>query len=70
MSAIHTIRSTGMHEDKVKSTWTPLVIAATVIMLTSGTLNTISFKFQNQRHYKHGLVQTLYVFFGEYLNIL
>jgi len=51
-------------------TWTPKVIIATIIMLISGTMNTISFKLENEQNFKHGMVQTALMFFGEYLNIL
>jgi len=39
-------------------------------MLVSGTMNTLSFKLQNQQGFKHGMVQTAFMFIGEYLNIL
>jgi len=39
-------------------------------MLTSGTMNTLSFKLQNAQGFKHGMVQTAFMFVGEYLNIL
>lgn len=53
-----------------QSTFTPKVIIATVLMLVSGTMNTLSFKLQNGRGFKHGMVQTAFMFVGEYLNIL
>lgn len=52
------------------SIWTPKVIAATAIMVCSGTMNTISFKFQNSYNYKHTFLQTSLMFVGEYLNLL
>jgi len=56
--------------EKPQSPFTTKVIVATVIMLISGTMNTLSFKLENQQNFKHGMVQTALMFFGEYLNIL
>lgn len=60
----------GQGKKKVDSTFTPKVIIATVLMLVSGTMNTLSFKLQNAQGFKHGMVQTAFMFVGEYLNIL
>jgi hypothetical protein len=52
------------------SIWTTTVIASTIMMLTSGTMNTIGFAIQGDKYgYKHGVVQTALMFIGEYLNI-
>jgi hypothetical protein len=53
-----------------KSIWSAPVIVATVIMLVSGSMNTISFKLENENGFKHGMIQTGLVFFGEYINII
>lgn len=58
-----------MAEDK-SSIWSTRVIVATAIMVVSGTMNTISFKFQNQYNYKHSFVQTSLMFVGEFLNLI
>lgn len=52
------------------SIWSPTVLIATAIMLLSGTMNTISFKFQNGQKFTHGLVQTCLMFIGEFINIV
>lgn len=77
MSAIINVESVGSSvlggdklSDKKNTTFTPKVIIATAIMLISGTMNTLSFKLENERNFKHGMVQTGLMFFGEYLNIL
>lgn len=51
------------------SIWTPKVIFATVMMLSAGTMNTISFKLQNKHNFQHGFLQTSLMFFGEYINL-
>jgi len=50
----------------VKSIWTVPVTVATITMLVSGSMNTVSFKLENEQGYKHGMVQTALMFFGEY----
>ena len=57
-------------QDGSKSIFTPKVIFATFMMVVSGTMNTISFKFQNKYDYKHGFLQTSLMFVGEYLNLI
>lgn len=52
------------------SIWTPKIMVATAIMVLSGTMNTISFKFQNSYNYKHTFVQTSLMFVGEFLNLI
>jgi hypothetical protein len=53
-----------------KSIWTTTVIVSTVLMLTSGTMNTIGFAIQGDKYgYKHGVCQTALMFIGEYLNL-
>jgi len=59
-----------MAADKGGSIFTPKVIFATFMMVTAGTMNTISFKFQNSYNYKHGFLQTCLMFIGEYLNLI
>lgn len=54
--------------EKTRTIWTPTVIISTVLMLVSGTTNTIAFKYQGTYNYKHGFVQTSFMFIGEYLN--
>lgn len=53
-----------------KSIWNATVIVATTVMVISGTMNTISFKFQNAYEYKHTFLQTSLMFVGEYLNLI
>lgn len=52
------------------SIWSGKVILATFVMVTAGTMNTISFKFQNGYNYKHGFLQTCLMFIGEFLNLI
>lgn len=53
-----------------KSIWTTTVIASTIMMLTSGTMNTIGFAIQGDKYgYKHGVCQTALMFIGEYINL-
>jgi len=70
MSASQKSEVSGSSKPKAESTFTTKVIVATVLMLTSGTMNTLSFKLQNAQGFKHGMVQTAFMFVGEYLNIL
>lgn len=56
--------------EKKGSIWTTQVLVATAIMVISGTMNTISFKFQNKYDYKHGFLQTCLMFIGEYFNLI
>ena len=64
MSALISLQSESLYEPP-KSIWKPRVIIATVGMLVSGTLNTLTFKFQNQRDFRHGLIQTSLMSMGE-----
>ena len=60
-------------EEDLKKTvtiWSPTVITATIVMLVSGSLNSISFKYQGELGFKHGIFQTSFMFIGEWLNIL
>ena len=67
MSQIYRSQSFAMQNEK--TTFTPTVIVATVLMLTSGTMNTVAFKYQGDVYnYKHGFVQTAFMFIGEYIN--
>lgn len=71
MSQVFSGTSSFIGEKPVtKSIWSAPVIIATVTMLISGSLNTISFKLENENGFKHGMVQTALMFFGEYVNIL
>lgn len=58
-------------EPKSKTTCTPVVAFATFTMIAASTLSQISFKSQGTKYdFKHGIVQTFIMFFGEYLNLL
>ena len=46
------------------------IIICTVVMLVTGSMNSISFKYQNNYGYNHGIFQTSFMFIGEWLNIL
>lgn len=59
-----------MSDEKKGSIWTGRVIFATFMMVAAGTMNTISFKFQNKYNYKHGFLQTCLMFIGEFLNLI
>ena len=70
-SAVHSVESFAQKQGESKKTvWTTVTIVATVVMLITGTMNTISLKYQNTRNYKHSMVQTATIFIGEYLNLL
>ena len=52
-----------------KTTYTPTVIISTALMLISGTMNTVAFAYQGEVYgYKHGFIQTAFMFIGEYIN--
>lgn len=72
MSAVISVFSFDsiIYDTNQKSIWTPKVIAATIIMLISGTINTLSFKLEGMQGFHHGMVQTMFTFTGEYLNLL
>lgn len=54
-----------------KSKITPAVIAFTVTLLISGTVNTISFKSQSYFYnFKHGFLQSFLMFTGQFLNLI
>lgn len=57
-------------EKKSTSIWTPTVITATILMLLTGTMNSLSFKYQGELSFKHGIFQTSFMFIGEWLNVL
>jgi len=59
-------------ENKVQRSYTsPTVLICTLLLVVSGTTGTISLKAQGTLYgYKHGMIQTLVIFFGETLNIL
>jgi hypothetical protein len=62
-------RSQSFHIERPKTIWTPTVIASTVMMLVSGTCNTVAFKYQSDVYnFKHGFVQTSFMFIGEFMN--
>lgn len=50
--------------------FTTKILALSGMMVLTGTLNTLAFKFQNSYGYKHGLTMTVQMFIGEYLNII
>lgn len=51
--------------------WTPHLVLSTVAMLSSGTLVVMSLKVQGTTYnFKHSLTQTMFMFVGEYLNIV
>ena len=50
--------------------FTAKILTLSGMMVLTGTLNTLAFKFQNQYNYKHGLTMTVQMFLGEYLNII
>ena len=53
-----------------KSIWTTTVIVSTVMMLCTGTMNTIGFAIQSDKYgFKHGVVQTALMFLGEFINL-
>ncbi len=59
------------HDMPAKTVWSRTVIVATVLMMTSGTMNTIGFAVQSDKYgYKHGLCQTSLMFIGEYVNLI
>lgn len=59
-----------IYDTTQKSIWTPNVIFSTVVMLLSGTMNTLSFKLENRQNFKHGQFQSSLIFIGEYLTLL
>lgn len=50
--------------------FTPTVLIISGLMLVSGTINTIAFKYEGKYNYKHGLTMTMQMFVGEFLNLL
>ena len=44
---------------KKSSMFSPAIIIATVGMLLSGTMNTLTFKFQNREDFRHGMFQAI-----------
>lgn len=50
--------------------FTSKILGLSGMMVLTGTLNTLAFKFQNQEGYKHGLTMTVQMFLGEYMNVL
>lgn len=55
----------------VKGRITPTVIAFTATLLVTGTINIIAFKTQGYTYnYKHGFVQSLLMFTGQFLNLI
>lgn len=56
---------------KTKTDCTPVVAFATITMIAASTLSQISFKSQGSKYdFKHGIVQTFIMFFGEWLNLM
>ena len=54
-----------------KVIWSPFLILVTAGMCASGTLATISLKIAGTTYnFKHSMIQTFFMFIGEYLNIL
>lgn len=50
---------------------TPVVISFTALLLVSGTINTIGFKYQGYNYnFKHGMLQAFFMFIGEFFNLL
>ena len=55
----------------ITTIWSSSVIIATIGLLISGSLSTVGFKYlSTYLGYKHGFIQTLFMFLGEYLNII
>ena len=50
--------------------FTTKILTLSGMMVLTGTLNTLAFKFQMEYDYKHGLTSTVQMFIGEYLNII
>lgn len=50
--------------------FTTKILALSGMMVLTGTINTLAFKFQDAEGYKHGLTMTVQMFIGEYFNIL
>lgn len=46
------------------------ILAISGIMIMTGTINTLAFKYQSYYKYKHGITMTAQMFVGEFLNIL
>ena len=75
MSAIISVSAQSFESEfasaytKKPSMFSPIIILATIGMLLSGTMNTLSFKFQNKEDFRHGMVQSILTFIGEWLNL-
>lgn len=58
-------------EEKSRGNCTPLVTVTLIFYLSSATLSVTSFKLQSSKyHFKHGVFQTILMFFGEFVNLL
>jgi hypothetical protein len=56
---------------KTETKCTPTVAIATFTMIAASTLSQISFKSQGTKYnFKHGIVQTFLMFFGEWINLM
>lgn len=65
------VQSMGHTAPKTKTTCTPTVAIATMGMIAASTLSQISFKSQGTNYnFKHGIVQTFIMFFGEWINLM
>jgi hypothetical protein len=63
----------SIHQEAPKSQTkcTPVVAIATFTMIMASTLSQISFKSQGTKYnFKHGIVQTFLMFFGEWINLM
>lgn len=70
MSSVQRLTTSFNIGDEHKSIWTPTVITSTILLLVSGTGNTILFTLQGDTYnFKHGVLQTALMFVGEYLNL-
>ena len=46
------------------------ILMISAMMVVTGSINTLAFKFQDKENYKHGLSMTVQMFIGMWLNIL
>ena len=69
MSSILRAGTSMIGESPKATVWNTTVIVSTILMLAGGTTNTIAFKYQGDLNYRHGFIQTAFMFMGEYINL-
>lgn len=69
MSQVINTGSFVLAAQETKNPWSPKILFTVAIFLFTGTMNTLTYKFQNTYNFQHGILQTALMFLGEYLNL-